>query len=44
MSLTLDLEHLNDYDAELAEAVRANTRRYSLLLSDAVWELLPDYR
>ena len=42
--LTLDMDHLAEYDPDLAEAVRANTRRYAMLLSDAVAELLPDYR
>ncbi len=43
-ALTIELEHLREFDPDLAEAVIANTRRYTLLLSDAVWELLPDYK
>ena len=27
-----------------AEAIQNNTRRYVLLASEAIWELLPDYR
>ena len=44
MEIVLDLDHLSDYDPDLAEAVMGNTRRYAMLLSDAVWEMLPDYR
>jgi DNA replication licensing factor MCM7 len=38
------LTHLEQFDPELAEAVVANARRFNLLASDAVWELIPDYR
>ncbi len=44
VGLRIDLAHLQEFDPELAEAVAANTRRYNLLASDAVWELIPDYR
>ena len=44
VSLQIDLTHLQEFDPELAEAVVANARRYNLLASDAVWELIPDYR
>jgi len=43
-SVQIDLDHMREFDPDLAEAVVANTRRYALLLSDAVWEMLPDYR
>ena len=42
--LTIDLSHVAEFDAELAEAMRNNTRRYTILASEAVWDLLPDYR
>ena len=44
VAVEVDLEHLRERDPELAEAVVDNARRYTLLLSDAVWEMLPDYR
>ncbi len=44
VAVTIDLDHLREHDPELAEAVTANARRYALLASDAVWEMLPDYR
>ncbi len=44
VSLTIDLDHVAEFDPELADSMRSNTRRYVLLSSEAVWELLPDYR
>merc|ERR1711962_693554 len=44
VNLTLDLDHVAEFDPELAEAIRNNTRRFITLASEAVWELLPDYR
>ena len=44
MSLTIDLDHVQEFDPELADAIRNNTRRYVLLASDVVWEMLPEYR
>ena len=44
VAVTVDLEHLREHDPDLAEAVADNARRYALLVSDAVWELLPEYR
>jgi DNA replication licensing factor MCM7 len=44
VDITIDLDHVAQFDAELAESIRANTRRYTVLVSEAIWELLPDYR
>lgn len=44
VSITIDLDDLNDYNESLAEAVVANTRRYSVLFSDVIAELLPTYK
>ena len=44
VNITIDLEQVADFDSELAEAIQNNTRRYILLASEAIWELLPDYR
>ena len=35
---------MQEHDPELAEAIVNNTRRYVLLASEAVSEMLPDYR
>ena len=43
-ALTLELDHVQEYDPDLAEAIVNNTRRYTLLASEAVSEMLPDYR
>lgn len=44
VGITVDLDHVQEFDPELAESIRLNTRRYVNLVSDAIWELLPDYR
>lgn len=44
ISLTIDLDDLAEFDPEIAEAVVGNTRRYVLLFSEAVQEMLPDYK
>ncbi|QQP49208.1 DNA replication licensing factor MCM7, partial [Caligus rogercresseyi] len=42
--LSIDMDHLRAFDSDLADSAEGNVRRYSSLLSDAVWELLPEYR
>lgn len=44
VALTIDLDHVAEHDPSLAEAIRNNVRRYVLLASEAVQEMLPDYR
>lgn len=44
VALTIDLEHIADFDPELKEAIEENTRRYTALFSDAIQEILPDYK
>lgn len=44
VALTVDLDDVSDIDTELAEAVVENTRRYVSLFSDAVHDLLPEYK
>ncbi|TRY54244.1 hypothetical protein DNTS_010108, partial [Danionella cerebrum] len=44
VSLLVDLDDLAEEDPELVESVCENTRRYTALFSDAVHELLPEYR
>lgn len=44
VSLVIDLEHVQDYEPDLSDAIVENTRRYVSLFSDAVQELLPEYK
>jgi len=43
-SITIDIDDIQETDPELAEAVVNNTRRYTGIFSDAVNEILPDYK
>lgn len=40
----VELDDLYETNAELAEAVKQNTRRYTNIVSDLVYEMLPDYK
>lgn len=42
--LEIELEHLKDHNEDLCEAVISNTKRYTHLFSDAVFELLPQFK
>ncbi len=44
VALTVNVEDLRSFDVDLASAVESNARRYATLLSDAVAEMLPDFR
>ncbi len=44
VAVEVDLEHLREHDPDLAEAAVDNSRRFVQLFSDAIWEMLPDYR
>ncbi|XP_026280371.1 DNA replication licensing factor Mcm7 [Frankliniella occidentalis] len=44
VSLTIDLDDLEDFDSDLAASVIDNTRRYSQLVGDVVSELLPLFK
>ncbi|CAH0558361.1 unnamed protein product [Brassicogethes aeneus] len=39
----IELDDVHDFDDELAEAIMGNTRRYSNLASDVVFEILPTF-
>jgi len=39
--MTVDLDDLNEFDPDLAEAVQKNTRSCVKLISDIVYDLLP---
>lgn len=42
--LFIELDDLDHFDNSLADAVSANTRRYSTMISDIVQDLLPNYK
>ncbi|ALC43652.1 Mcm7 [Drosophila busckii] len=42
--ITIDLDHLADFNESLAEAVTENCRRYASIFSDVIAELLPSYK
>ena len=44
MALTIDLEDVAQFNEELAEVIQQNSRRYSKMFSDVVFELLPSYK
>ncbi|XP_071838223.1 DNA replication licensing factor mcm7-B-like [Apostichopus japonicus] len=44
VDLTIDLDDVSELDPDLTESVMENTQRYKQLFSDAVYELLPDYK
>ncbi|KAF4519317.1 hypothetical protein B566_EDAN005257, partial [Ephemera danica] len=43
-AMTIDLDDLNEFDSDLAESVRTNTRSYTKLISEIVFDLLPTYK
>ncbi|XP_076435363.1 DNA replication licensing factor mcm7-like [Babylonia areolata] len=44
VAMYIDVDHVQDYDPDLADAIVENTRRYVSIFSDAVQDLLPDYK
>ena len=42
--MTIDLDDVAEHDPDLADAVIENTRRYTTLFADSVYELLPTYK
>lgn len=43
VTMHIDLDDLSDFNDELATEVINNTRRYTMLVSDIVYELLPTF-
>lgn len=43
VAIYIELDDLSDFDHELGNEVINNTRRYSSLISDIVYELLPTF-
>jgi len=44
VSLFIELDDLDHFDNSLADAVSANSRRYSSMIADIVQDLLPNYK
>ncbi|XP_071512260.1 DNA replication licensing factor mcm7 [Panulirus ornatus] len=44
VNLTIDTDDIAEFDPDMAEAVVQNSRRYINLFSEAVYEMLPDYK
>lgn len=42
--LTIDMDHLQEFNDSLVEAVQLNCRRYSSIFSDVIMEMLPTYK
>lgn len=42
--LTIDMDHLQEFNEGLTEAVQINCRRYSSIFSDVIMEMLPSYK
>lgn len=40
----IELDDVHDFDDELAIAILENARRYENLMSDLVYEILPNYK
>lgn len=44
VSMTIELDDVSDYDADLGEAVLENSKRYERMFADVVQEMLPEYK
>lgn len=44
VALTIDLDDVDDFDSDLANAIVQNARRYATLFADVVYAMLPDYK
>jgi len=44
VTLTIDLDDVAQFDDDLAEAIRENSRRYNLLVAAVIESLLPEYK
>ncbi|KAK8753412.1 hypothetical protein OTU49_004395 [Cherax quadricarinatus] len=44
VDLTIEIDDIVEFDPDMAEAMVQNSRRYINLFSEAVYELLPDYK
>lgn len=44
VEFVVELDDLNIYDSDLVAAVMGNTRRYTNIISDVVYDLLPTFK
>uniref|UniRef100_A0A1B6CHG2 DNA replication licensing factor MCM7 n=1 Tax=Clastoptera arizonana TaxID=38151 RepID=A0A1B6CHG2_9HEMI len=44
VALYIDLDDVDSFDSSLAESIINNTRRYTTMLSNLIYEMLPDYK
>ncbi|XP_054272412.1 DNA replication licensing factor Mcm7 [Macrosteles quadrilineatus] len=44
VALNIELDDVDSFDPDLSDSIISNTRRYSTILSDLVFELLPSYK
>ena len=44
VELIVDLDDIIEFDADLADSIRQNARRYQQLFSEVVFEMLPEFR
>ncbi|XP_059143949.1 DNA replication licensing factor mcm7-like [Physella acuta] len=44
VALTVDVDHLSDFDPDLADSVLENSRRYVQIFGEVVHELLPEFK
>lgn len=44
VDLCVELDDVEEFDPSLAESIQKNTKRYVKIVSDAVQNLLPDYK
>lgn len=42
--ITIELDHIIEFNAGLSEAIIENNRRYATLFSDVIYEILPHYK
>ncbi|XP_036338226.1 DNA replication licensing factor Mcm7 [Rhagoletis pomonella] len=42
--ITIDLDHVSEFNEELTEAIISNCRRYQAMFSDAIVDLLPSFK
>lgn len=44
MALTIELDDVSEFDSTFTDSIVNNTRRYSNMFAEIVYELLPTYR
>lgn len=44
ITFVVDLDDLHEMNEDLTDAVKQNTRRYTNMVSDVVYEMIPEYK